>query len=101
MNLTYLEARRAATLPLLTLAIVLFANITNRCADGFCYTYGWPWVAYYGWSDAGIIVNGRYESGGRQGLVLAPFAGDLAVASVLLLGAFLLQAWWWSRRAAN
>src|SRR5687768_13960122 len=41
-------------LPLLALAVVAFLNIMNRCAVGFCYTYGWPWVAYRGFSDSQV-----------------------------------------------
>ena len=100
MQLTNPTVGRAPILPVLALGLVALANFLNRCADGFCYTYGWPWVAFYGWSDGGILVNGRLEPVGPQGLMLLQATGDFAVGALLLGMALVMQAWW-RRRAAN
>ena len=82
-------------LPLLTLGLVSYLNIMNRCADGFCYTYGWPWVAYYGFSDAGFAFDGtplphRLEWG--------PALGNVLVCSLMIASSVVVHLWWSRRR---
>lgn len=81
MNLTIPRNVRAPVIPLVALSGVVYANITNRCADGYCYTYGWPWVAYYGWTDAGFGLDGFPDYPRVEWL---PMFGDVFVAAVIL-----------------
>lgn len=95
MKLSELPPRRPPIFPLIALAIVLYLNIMNRCADGWCYTYGWPWVAVYGWSDAQGTINGET----RSPIVWLPFLGDLLVASLILVVGWWLHRSWRKRHA--
>jgi hypothetical protein len=92
--------KRVPFLPLAALGLVSLANVFNRCAESFCYTGGWPWIAYYGWSDGGVVINGEFQSGGYQGLQAGAAFGDFIVGIVLIAAAVLLQVRWW-RAAAN
>ena len=98
MLTTVKKSRTAPVLPLLTLGGVLFANLFNRCGDGFCQTFGWPWIAFYGPTDAVVEFNGQLLQG-RHGVVPLAFAGNLAVAALLLVGSLALQSHW--RRPAS
>jgi hypothetical protein len=94
MQLSTPRVSRSPILPVLALAVLVYLNIVNRCADGYCYTYGWPWVAYYGWSDAG------YDSQGNplpDELAYIAALGNIGVAGIILLVAFRLQRAWHRR----
>jgi hypothetical protein len=84
---------RAPVLPLLALGLVGYLNITNRCADGYCYTYGWPWVAYYGWSDAQLGIEFG-EVAGRDPWVWSAVLANALACFAIVGAAFAIQFFW-------
>lgn len=91
MKLSMPGTVRPPVILLLAFFVVVYANAINRCADGYCYTYGWPWVAYYGWSDAGFGFDGQPTF---PRIEWWPAFGDAIVAVVILLVAWTAQRRW-------
>jgi hypothetical protein len=91
MRLTIPNTRRAPVLPLLAFFMVGYLNVINRCADGYCYTHGWPWVAYYGWSDAGFNLKGTPIA---PRVAWWPVLGNTLIAGLILLLAFCAHRHW-------
>lgn len=83
MTPTTLRSPRAPLIPLGALFLVGYLNVMNRCADGWCYTYGWPWVAYYRWSDGGGSTMGGVPTHPR--LEWLPAFGNLAIGAIILI----------------
>src|SRR5687768_7910606 len=95
MELSNPPRSRRPVLPLLALGLVAYLNIMNRCADGYCYTYGWPWVAYYGWSDAGFAFDGTPPP---HRIEWPQAVADLAVGLGVIVGSLMMHVWWSRRR---
>lgn len=96
MQLSLPRLSRPPVLPLIALGAILYLNIVNRCADGYCYTYGWPWVAYYGWSDAGFDLQGNALP---HRLAYLEALGNIGVAGIILFVSLRLQLAWRRRGA--
>lgn len=82
MQVTIPQNSRSPIIPLIAVGVITYLNVLNRCADGYCYTYGWPWVAYYHWSDAGIMFDGTTTHPRVEWL---PLFGNLLVASIVVV----------------
>ena len=79
-----LEKRRRRLRLLAWTLIASFAalNVWNRCADGWCYEFGWP-MTYDSWSDARPLPG----SEGTEGFHVFPLAIDVLVGIVLTIAA--------------
>lgn len=93
-----LRSSPAPVLPLLALGVVAFLNIMNRCADGYCYSFGWPWIAYRGFSDAQVNFGPGSPFHYSQPWVWSAVAADIVVAVGLTVVPVVIHFEWVRRK---